>query len=94
MTSRLLSDFGYQIEKQKSLDHFIFDFYIPELNLYLDIRLNEIIPSDIKLKKQYCEIKNMKYVIVERMDKLGIIPKTFGMYLKNLIDSSTKTSTT
>ena len=93
MTSRLLSDFGYEVEKQKSLDHFIFDFYIPELNLCLDIRLNEIIPSDIELKKQYCEIKNMKYVIVERMDKLGIIPKTFGMYLKNLIDSSIKTPT-
>ena len=92
MTSELLSDFGYKIENKKSFGHFIFDFYIPELNLCLDIRLNDIIPSDVELKKQYCEINNMKYVIVEKMDKLGITPKTFGMYLKNLIDSSTKTS--
>jgi len=92
MTKVLLSDFGYEIEKQKSLDHFIFDFYIPELDLCLDIRLNDIIPSDVELKKEYCETKNMKYIIVERMDKLGLVPKTFGMYLKNLIDSSTKTS--
>ena len=93
MTKKLLSDFGYEVENQKSLGHFIFDFYIPELNLCLDIRLNDIIPSDVELKKQYCEISNMKYVIVEKMDKLGIAPKTFGIYLKNLIDSSTKTPT-
>ena len=93
MTSELLSDFGYKIENKKSFGHFIFDFYIPELNLCLDIRLNDIIPSDVELKKEYCEIQNIKYVIVERMDKLGIAPKTFGMYLKNLIVTSTKTPT-
>jgi hypothetical protein len=93
MTSELLSDFGYKIDNRKSFGHFIFDFYIRELNLCLDVRLNDIIPSDVELKKQYCEIQNIKYVIVERMDKLGIAPKTFGMYLKNLIDSSTKTPT-
>jgi hypothetical protein len=91
MTSELLLDFGYKIENKKSFGHFIFDFYIPELNLCLDIRLNDIIPSDVELKKQYCEIQNIKYVIVERMEKLGIAPKTFGMYLKNLIVTSTKT---
>jgi hypothetical protein len=93
MTSELLLDFGYKIENKKSFGHFIFDFYIPELNLCLDIRLNDIIPSDVELKKQYCEIQNIKYVIVERMEKLGIAPKTFGMYLKNLIVTSTKTPT-
>jgi hypothetical protein len=93
MTSELLTDFGYKIENQKSFGHFIFDFYIPEVNLCLDIRLNDIIPSDVELKKQYCEIQNIKYVIVEKMEKLGIAPKTFGMYLKNLINSSTKTQT-
>jgi hypothetical protein len=91
MTSEFLLDFGYKIENKKSFGHFIFDFYIPELNLCLDIRLNDIIPSDVELKKQYCEIQNIKYVIVERMEKLGIAPKTFGMYLKNLIVTSTKT---
>ena len=74
---------GYKFKRQYSVDHFIIDFYCPELKLAVEVdggSHNESVQQKKDISRQrYLESFSIKFVIIKDEELLGNSEKAFGI---------------
>jgi very-short-patch-repair endonuclease len=88
---------GYKFRRQYSVDHFVIDFYCPELKLAVEIDgdVHEIPEQKNydKARQKYLEAFGIKFVRIKNEEFLGNPNKAFSKIEKKIISLVEKEST-
>jgi very-short-patch-repair endonuclease len=88
---------GYRFLRQYSVDHFVIDFYCPELKLAVEIdgnihEMQEQKDYD-KARQKYLEAFGIKFIRIKNEEFLGNPNKAFGKIEKKIMSIVEKDST-